>query len=114
MFALVVAMFSFINVRVSAAPVQVPLVAGYVDPKIGQDEPQRGPVVVPDVEMEDSTLFFVTSCDGLELRLVNEDDEVVFTTVIFGSTLVLPSYLSGDYQLQIISGNYMFYGDITL
>ena len=50
----------------------------------------------------------------MELRLVNEDDEVVFTTIISSSTLILPSYLSGSYQLQIISNNYIFYGEITL
>ena len=86
---------------------------GYVDPGDDQDEPQRGPVV-PLVEIEDNTLTFITSCDGLELRLVNEENELEFTTVIYGSTLVLPSYLSGDYQLQIISGNYFYFGGISL
>ena len=50
----------------------------------------------------------------MELRIVNEDNGVEFTTIISGSTLILPSYLNGNYQLQIISENYVFYGDITL
>ena len=111
---LIVATFTLSNVHVSAAPVQVPLVVDYVDPENDQDEPNRTPIVIPVVEIEDNTLTFVTHCDGMVLRLVNEDNEIEYITVISGSTLVLPSYLSGNYELQIISGSYVFYGDITL
>lgn len=111
---LVVAMLTLSNVCVSAALIQVHLEVGYIDPGNTQDEPQRNPTTVPTVEIEDNTLTFVTPCDGLVLRLVNEENEVEYITVISGSTLVLPSYLSGDYELQIISGNYVFYGDISL
>ena len=111
---LVAAMLTLSNVRVSAASTQVLFEVGYIDPGNTQDEPQRNPTTVPTVEIEDNILTFVTPCDGLELRLVNEENGVEFTTVISGTTLVLPSYLSGDYQLQIISGSYVFYGGITL
>ena len=104
----------FYNVRVCATPVPVHFDVGIIDPTSDQDEPQRSPATVPSVEIEDNTLIFITSCDGMELRLVNEEDETVFMTIISGSTLVLPSTLYGDYQLQIISENYIFYGDITL
>ena len=108
------AMLSLSNVPMFADPVPVHFDVGIIDPTSDQDEPQRTPVTVPYVEIEDNTLTFVTNCDGMELSLVNEDDEVVFTTIISSSTLVLPTYLSGSYQLQIISNNYLFYGDITL
>jgi len=41
---------------------------------------------------------------------------VAYTLVIpTGTTsLVLPSTLSGDYTIQIIRGNYLFYGTINL
>ena len=112
--SLVVAMLSLSNVRVSAAPVHVPLQVGIIDPDITQDEPNRGPVQPPIIYIEDGTLTFVTNCDGCELRLVNEEDEVEYTTIIAGSTLVLPGTLTGSYQLQIICGNYIFYGFIQL
>lgn len=113
-FALVLTVLIFTNVRVCATPVPVHFDVGIIDPTDNQDEPQRSPVTVPSVEIEDNVLTFITSCDGMELRLVNEEDETVFTTIISGSTLVLPSSLNGDYQLQIVSQNYIFYGDITL
>ncbi len=110
--ALVLAMMFFANVYVSADPVLVEL--SIIDPKDDQDEPQRSSVIVPSVEIEDNVLTFITSCDGMELRLVNEENEVEYTTIISGSTLVLPSYLNGDFQLQIICENCIFYGVITL
>ena len=113
-FALVLTVLIFTNVRVCATPVPVHFDVGIIDPTSDQDEPQRSTVTVPSVEIEDNVLTFITSCDGMEFRLVNEEDETVFTTIISGSTLVLPSSLYGDYQVQIICENYIFYGDITL
>lgn len=112
--ALVLTVLVFTNVRVCATPVPVHFDVGIIDPTSDQDEPQRSPVTVPSVEIEGNALTFITSCDGMELRLVNEENEIEFSTIISGSTLVLPSSLNGDYQLQIISENYIFYGDITL
>ena len=109
LFTLVLALLSLINVHVYADPVQVNFDVGIIDPTDDQDEPQRNPVIAPSVEIEDGVLTFITQCDNMELRLVNEENEVVYTTVISGSTLVLPSYLNGVYQLQLISGNYIFY-----
>lgn len=111
---LIMAMLSLSNVRVSAAPEDVPL--GYNDPSDPHDNPQRGPVKVPKISIEDYTLYFNTPCDGYVLRLVDEFDNVVYSTVIpVGATsLVLPSYLSGTYELQIITGYCCFFGDITL
>ena len=112
--SLVVAMLSLSNVRAYASSVLVQLEADYIDPSMNQPNPHRGPVQPPIIYIEDGTLTFVTNCDGCELRLVNAEDEVEYTTVISGSTLVLPSTLSGSYELQIFSGDYIFYGDIEL
>ena len=113
---LIMVMLPLSNVRVSAEPEDVPLETGIVDPSAPHDNPQREPVKVPEVSIEDYTLYFNTPCDGYVLRLVDEFDSVVYSTVIpVGATsLVLPSYLSGTYELQIIAGIYCFFGDITL
>ena len=111
---LIVTLLSLTNVHVSAEPVLVNLEVGFIDPTNDQDEPQRNPIIVPSIEIEDNILTFITPCDYMALRLVNEENEVEYSTYILGSTLVLPSYLNGEYQLQIISGNYIFYGYITL
>ena len=73
-------------------------------------------MLIPEVSIEDYTLYFDTPCDGCVLRVVNELGVAEYTTVIpvDADELVLPSYLSGDYELQIIRDNWCFYGDITL
>ena len=50
------------------------------------------------------------SCLGCTLRLVDENDNVVYTTVISGDTLVLPSTLNGEYELQILFDDCYFFG----
>ena len=113
-FFFLVAALTLSSGRVSALPAEVILSVDIIDPTDETNNPHRNPILVPEVSIDGNTLFFVTPCDGLALRLVNEEYETVFTTIISGSTLVLPSSLSGDYELQIINGNYVFYGDITL
>lgn len=111
--SLMMAFSLFASLSVSAVSTIVPLQVEFNDPFTEQGGPHRGPDV-PEVSIDDYTLLFVTHCDGMVLRLVNEDNEIEYITVISGSTLVLPSYLSGNYELQIISGNYIFYGEISL
>ena len=104
--ALMIAMLSSFSVRVLADPVD--LNVGYVDPTGNEIGQQRGPITIPEVSIDDYTLSFITPCDGCTLRLLDENDNAVFTTIISSSTLVLPSTLSGDYRIEIISGNYCF------
>jgi len=86
----------------------------YIDPNDPEDDPHRTPTETPEVTQDDHTLSFDASCHGCTLRLVNADNEVEYTTVITSSTLVLPSTLDGTYELQIIQGEWCFYGDIEL
>ena len=94
----------------------IPLQITGVDPTIGQDKPHKGPVQIPEVSLDDHTLYFFTPCDGYTLNLVDENDVVVYTIVIPAGTTswVLPASLSGEYELQLISGNYCFWGMIAL
>lgn len=112
--SLLMGMLSFANVSVYADSVD--LQVGYEDPDYGDDGQHKGPVLIPDVCLDDYSLSFNTPCDGCTLRLLDENDVVVYSTIIpTGTTsLVLPSYLSGEYEIQIIRGNICFYGYITL
>lgn len=94
----------------------VPLQVSITDPTQGHKPPQRGPVVTPSINLEGYTLFFETPCDGSILRLLDENRDVVYSTVIPDSavSLVLPSYLSGMYEIQIIQGDVYFWGYISL
>ena len=100
------------SLQVNAVPAPVTLEVGYIDPKGDQGGPSRGPVLVPEIDIEDYTLSFDTSCYGCTLTLLDENGEVAYTTVVTSSTLVLPSTLSGEYEIQLIpaSGDYYFYG----
>lgn len=85
-----------------------PTKPGYPNPK--------SPVVAPTVYIDGNVLTFETPCDGCTLQLVDEDGDVVYTTVIpeGTTTLALPADLEGNFELQIIQGDWMFYGEIEL
>lgn len=112
--SLAMALLPFSSVVVSAFPIDIQLQVGYIDPSEDKDDPNRNPVLIPEVSIDEYTLYFDSSCENCILRLVDEEDEVVYTTLISSDTLVLPSYLSGDYELQIIRDNWCFYGYIEL
>ena len=112
--ALMMAFVPFSNVSIDAAPIPVALQVTAVDPTTNQGEPHRGPVIIPEVGIEDYTLTFSTPCYGYTVELQDEDGYVVYTTIITSDTLVLPSTLEGQYELQIIRDNWCFYGDIEL
>lgn len=80
------------------------------------DVPHKGLVEIPSISLDNHTLYFDTPCDGCTLNIVGSNNVLVYTLVIpTGTTsLVLPATLSGEYELQIISGNYIFYGTIDL
>jgi hypothetical protein len=106
------AMLTLFNMPVSAIRVLVPLQIGYVDPEDGNHGENRSPVSVPEVTIDDKVLAFITPCDGDTLRIVNENGVVVYSTTIpVGcEEIELPSNLSGDYEIQLIRGNFCFFG----
>lgn len=111
---LTLALLPLSNVSVMAKTVNFNV--GYVDPDDTMDDDPRSPILIPEVDLEDYTLTFYTPCDGCVLRILDENDNVVYSTVIptGAISLVLPSYLSGEYQIQIIQGNLCFWGYISL
>jgi hypothetical protein len=110
------AVLSLTSVNVFAYPVGIELQVGYDDPIDGDEGQQRGPVLIPEISLDVYSIIFDTPCDGCTLRLVDANDNVVYSTIIpTGATsIVLPSSLSGEYEIQIIQGNLCFYGYITL
>ena len=111
---LLLALLPLSNVHIMAQPIDFGV--GYEDPANPMDDDPRSPILIPKVDLEGYTLTFYTPCDGCVLRLIDENDVVVYSTVIpTGATsLVLPSYLSGEYEIQIVQGNIYFYGYISL
>lgn len=114
--SLLTAMLSLTSVSIFAVPVNIPLHAGYEDPIDGDDGLQKGSVPIPSISLDDYSLIFNTPCDGYTLRLLDEDGVVVYSIVIPTDTtsLVLPSWLSGDYQIELVMGYWHFTGWINL
>ena len=76
----------------------------------------RSPIEVPLVYIEDYTLSFEVSHPDYLLNIKDEDGNVVFSTVVWSAQteVVLPSSLSGDYEIELVMGNWLFSGWINL
>lgn len=100
----------------SAQEVQVQLQAGYFDPYGGLESGPRGPVDVPTVYLDDYTLTFETSHPEYVLYIKDENERVLYSTIVTSATteVVLPSTLSGDYEIDLFMNEWYFWGYIEL
>lgn len=104
------------NVSVLAKE-QVPLTVSY-----NEDEQPLGhgygrtPMCPPLVYIEDYTLTFAVGHPDYTLIIKDEDGTVVYTTNVFSTDIevILPSTLSGDYEVNLVMGNWLFTGLIEL
>lgn len=82
---------------------------------VGNNMP-RGPIEVPLVYIEDNTLTFEVNHPDYTLIIKDEDGYVVYTTTVFATDteVILPSTLSGDYEINLVMGNWLFTGWINL
>jgi len=95
---------------------QIPLICqGIHHGTIGHDYP-KSPAVPPTVYLEDNTLTFVADHPEYVLYIKDEDEEVVYSTVVTSAEteVMLPSYLSGTYEIELVMGNWLFTGWIDL
>ena len=76
----------------------------------------KSPMRPPVVYLDDHTLSFVTGHPDYTLLIKDEGGDVVYTTTVFSAEteVVLPSTLSGDYEIQLTMGNWLFTGWINL
>lgn len=75
----------------------------------------RTPAREPEIFIDGNTLYFEDSCDGCTLQLLLPDsDVVVYSTVIPSGTTVLTLPYEGEYDLQIVCGDYYFVGSIVV
>ncbi len=82
---------------------------------IGNSGP-RDVVNPPSVYIEDYSLSFEANHPDYVLYIKDEDGDVVYTTTVYSfMTLVpLPYTLSGDYEIELVYGNWLFTGNISL
>ena len=80
------------------------------------NKPMKSPKAPPTVYQEDNTLTFVADHPEYVLYIKDEDEEVVYSTVVTSAEteVTLPSYLSGTYEIELVMGNWLFTGWIDL
>lgn len=80
----------------------------------GNGEPDSKTIIpTPNVTLRENTLHFITSCNGCTFRLV-QNNNICYEVDIIGNTLTIPSTFTGTYELQIVSGEYIFWCEIEL
>ena len=69
--------------------------------------------LIPEVTLQRNTLHFITPCNGYTFRLV-QSGNISYVVEITGNTLTIPTTFTGVYELQIVSGDTIFYTEVEL
>ena len=98
------------------ASLKVNLSCQHIDKDKINTQTPKSPITPPNVCVEDYTLFFTPNHPDYLLIIKDEDGEEVYATTVFSTEteVMLPSTLSGNYQISLIMGNWIFTGSITL
>lgn len=72
----------------------------------------KAPVRCPSASINGHTLY-INGCDGCVMQLLDGDD-IVYSAVIADGVVELPEELTGNYELQVIRGDYCFWAEIEL
>ena len=107
---------AFILSTSMSAQVLVPLSVNYDEEQPGGNDYPRTPITAPTVYIDDYTLLFEVDHPEYVLYIKDEDDNVVYSTVVSSTQtqVVLPSTLSGDYQIELVMSYWLFTGWINL
>ena len=94
----------------------IPLTVHYDDDQPILHGHGRGTVEVPLVYIEDYALTFEVNHPEYVLTIKDEVGTVIYSTVVYSTQtqVALPSSLSGDYEIQLVMGNWLFTGWINL
>lgn len=94
----------------------VPLTVSIIDEQPVTNGFPRTPITAPIVYIDDYTLLFEVDHPEYVLYIKDEDDNVVYSTVVYSTQpqVVLPSTLSGNYEIQLVMGYWLFMGWINL
>ena len=110
-------LIAFLLCTTVAAMDLIPLtICPYENDQPGGPGHPRTPITAPTVYIDDYTLLFEASNPEYVLYIKDEDDNVVYSTVVYSAQtqVILPSTLSGDYQIELVMGYWIFKGWINL
>ena len=108
---------TFLLCTTVAAMELIPLtICPYENDLPGGNGQPRSPEEAPIVYIDDYTLLFEANHPEYVLNIKDENNVVVYTTVVYSTQtqVVLPSTLSGDYQIELVVDNLLFKGWIIL
>ena len=85
------------------------------DPE-GGIPPRRSPILVPIVDQEGTCFYFEQCYYQNAILQIIKDGVAVYSVIVPTDTnqIQLPESLQGDYEFDLLCGNYCFYSDITL
>lgn len=95
----------------------IPLtICPYENEQPGGNGHPKTPIIAPKVYIDDYTLLFEANHPDYVLNIKDEDGDVVYSTVVYSAQtqVVLPSTLSGNYQIELVMGYRLFKGWINL
>ena len=97
-------------------PQQINFNVNWIDPNPMGHKPGRGLNDPPTVYLEDYTLSFASVHPEYVLYIKDEDEVVVYSTVVTSATteVLLPSTLSGYYEINLVMNEWYFWGHIEL
>ena len=96
-----------------ADPVLVPVRPVPTTPTHGDDP--RSPVALPVFYLDGYTLTASDNTVGSTVELLDEDDNVVFSTYVYiEGDIQLPTTLAGTYTIEVTRGGMTFIGEIEL
>ena len=99
----------------NADPTNVPLTPIKTVPHPSNGGHPRSPVAVPVLYIDGYTLTAGDYTLGSTIQLLDEDDNVVFSTyVVIEGDIQLPATLSGTYTIEVTRGSMAFIGEIEL
>ena len=112
---LIICMFMGMAIYASADETPVELDVTGIDPTVDTDLP-RSPINPPHASIDDHTFYVNSSHADFVVYLVDENEQVVYCTFMpFNVSFInLPTYLVGTYRIELLTGNWLFYGYITL
>ena len=104
---------SFLNINISDGEGEkLPLQIKKDEKENGNGEPDRR-TLIPEATLQGNTLHFITPCNGCTFRLA-QNNNICYEVDIAGNTLTIPTTFTGIYELQIVSGDTIFYTEVEL
>ena len=101
----------------NAEGVQIEFTVYWEDPSSDMPGYPKSPIDPPQATLDGHVLTFTTSHADFVLTLLDEDGDEAYTVFVPAATttVVLPSTLTGLFELQLYpGGSYYFSGDIVL